>query len=313
MAVLIIAQHDNAHLKDGTSKLVTAAKAIGGDIDILVAGEGVRRVAEAAAHLAGVRTVLLADGAGLRHQIAEALEALVVPLASHYDVILFAADTTGKNAAPRVAAKLDVMQISEIISVQAPDTFTRPIYAGSAFVTVKSMDAKRVVTVRIASFAPSPVGGSALIREIGAGATAPNTTFVSENLRQSDRPELVAAKRVVAGGRGLGSSANFSLIEKLADRIGAAVGASRAAVDAGYAPNDCQVGQTGKVVAPELYFAIGISGAIQHLAGMTGAKVIVALNSDAEAPIFEVADYGLVGDLFEWVPEIIAELDSAGV
>ncbi|MET0545324.1 MAG: electron transfer flavoprotein subunit alpha/FixB family protein [Caulobacterales bacterium] len=313
MAVLIVAEHDNAHLKDGTSKVLTAALAIGGDVDVLVAGEGARGVAEEAAKLGGVRKVLLADGAGLKHQIAEALEALIVPLAANYDAILFAADTTGKNAAPRIAAKLDVMQISEIISVEAPDTFTRPIYAGNALMTVKSTDAKRVITVRLASFQASPAGGSASIEEIGGSAAAPKTTFVSQNLSKSDRPELAGAKRIVSGGRALGSSENFAIIEKLADRIGAAVGASRAAVDAGYAPNDYQVGQTGKVVAPELYVAIGISGAIQHLAGMKDSKVIVAINKDEEAPIFQVADYGLVGDLFKVVPELMTALDSAGV
>jgi len=313
MAILLIAEHDNAHLKDGTAKVLTAAKAIGGDIDILVAGEGVAAVAEAASKLGGVRKVLVADGAGLKNHIAEALEALIVPLAASYDTIIFAADTTGKNAAPRIAAKLDVMQISEIVSVEAPDTFTRPIYAGNALMTVKSTDAKRVVTVRLASFQASLEGGSAPVEVVDGSAAAPKTTFVGQELSKSDRPELVGAKRIVSGGRAMGSSENFVIIEKLADRIGAAVGASRAAVDAGYAPNDYQVGQTGKIVAPELYVAIGISGAIQHLAGMKDSKVIVAINKDEEAPIFQVADYGLVGDLFKVVPELIGALDAAGV
>ena len=236
-----------------------------------------------------------------------------MPLAANYDTIIFAADTTGKNAAPRIAAKLDVMQISEIVSVEAADTFTRPIYAGNALMTVKSTDAKRVITVRLASFQASPAGGSAPIEAIGGSAAAPKTSFVGQELSKSDRPELVGAKRIVSGGRALGSSENFVIIEKLADRIGAAVGASRAAVDAGYAPNDYQVGQTGKIVAPELYVAVGISGAIQHLAGMKDSKVIVAINKDEEAPIFQVADYGLVGDLFKVVPELVAALDAAGV
>jgi electron transfer flavoprotein alpha subunit len=313
MAILLVAEHDNASLKDGTAKVLTAAKAIGGDIDVLVAGEGVGAVAEAAAKLGGVRKVLVADGAGLKNHIAEALEALIVPLAANYDTIIFAADTTGKNAAPRIAAKLDVMQISEIVSVEAPDTFTRPIYAGNALMTVKSTDAKRVITVRLASFQASPADGSAPVEAIGGSAAAPKTSFVGQELSKSDRPELVGAKRIVSGGRALGSSENFVIIEKLADRIGAAVGASRAAVDAGYAPNDYQVGQTGKIVAPELYVAVGISGAIQHLAGMKDSKVIVAINKDEEAPIFQVADYGLVGDLFKVVPELVAALDAAGV
>ena len=313
MAILLVAEHDNASLKDGTAKVLTAAKAIGGDIDVLVAGEGVGAVAEAAAKLGGVRKVLVADGAGLKNHIAEALEALIVPLAANYDTIIFAADTTGKNAAPRIAAKLDVMQISEIVSVEAADTFTRPIYAGNALMTVKSTDAKRVITVRLASFQASPADGSAPVEAIGGSAAAPKTSFVGQELSKSDRPELVGAKRIVSGGRALGSSENFVIIEKLADRIGAAVGASRAAVDAGYAPNDYQVGQTGKIVAPELYVAVGISGAIQHLAGMKDSKVIVAINKDEEAPIFQVADYGLVGDLFKVVPELVAALDAAGV
>ena len=313
MAILLVAEHDNASLKDGTAKVLTAAKAIGGDIDVLVAGEGVGAVAEAAAKLGGVRKVLVADGAGLKNHIAEALEALIVPLAANYDTIIFAADTTGKNAAPRIAAKLDVMQISEIVSVEAPDTFTRPIYAGNALMTVKSTDAKRVITVRLASFQASPADGSAPVEAIGGSAAAPKTSFVGQELSKSDRPELVGAKRIVSGGRALGSSENFVIIEKLADRIGAAVGASRAAVDAGYAQNDYQVGQTGKIVAPELYVAVGISGAIQHLAGMKDSKVIVAINKDEEAPIFQVADYGLVGDLFKVVPELVAALDAAGV
>jgi electron transfer flavoprotein alpha subunit len=309
MAVLVIAAHDNASLKEATSKVVAAAQKIGGDIDVLVAGEGAGAAAAAAAKIAGVRKVLHAEGAGLGKQLAEALEAAVTPLAGGYDAILFAADTTGKNVAPRVAAKLDVMQISGAIDVLGPKTFVRPIYAGNALMTVESSDAKIVATIQPTAFKAAGEGGGAAVESVSPAAGDGKSAFVGEEIAKSDRPELAAAKRVVSGGRALGSDAQFkAVIEPLADQLGAAVGASRAAVDAGYAPNDYQVGQTGKVVAPELYVAIGISGAIQHLAGMKDSKVIVAINKDEEAPIFQVADYGLVGDLFTLVPEFQAEL-----
>jgi electron transfer flavoprotein alpha subunit len=313
MAVLVIAAHDNASLKESTAKVVTAAAAIGGDIDVLVAGENAGAAAAAAAKIAGVRKVLHADGASLSKQGAEALEATIVPLAGGYDAILFVADTTGKNAAPRVAAKLDVMQISGVIEVVSASTFVRPIYAGNALMTVESTDARKVVTVQPTAFKPAAEGGSASVETVAAAAGPFKSAFVGEDLAKSDRPELTAAKRIVSGGRALGSNDQFrKMIEPLADKIGAAVGASRAAVDAGYAPNDYQVGQTGKVVAPELYIAIGISGAIQHLAGMKDSKVIVAINKEEDAPIFQVADYGLVGDLFAVLPELEAELSKIG-
>ncbi len=309
MAVLVVAEHDNTTLSDVTAKIVTAASKIGGDIDVLVAGEGAASVAAAAAQIAGVRKVLHADGPALKKQVAEAMEALIVPLMSGYDALFVAATTTGKNLAPRIAAKLDVMQISEIISIIDPSTFMRPIYAGNAILTVRSNDAKKVVTVRGTAFQPAASGGLAAIEMLPAPAGPFKSEFLGEEMVKSDRPELTAAKRVVSGGRALGSSEKFQeVIIPLADKLGAAVGASRAAVDAGYAPNDYQVGQTGKIVAPELYVAVGISGAIQHLAGMKDSKVIVAINKDEEAPIFQVADYGLVGDLFSVVPELTKAL-----
>ncbi len=310
MAVLVIADHDGATVRDTTHKTVTAAAKIGGDIDILVVGEGAKGAADAAAKIKGVRKVLLAESAGLGKVLAEAVEATVLPLADGYDAILAPATTDGKNFAPRIAAKLDVAPISDIIEVVSPDTFVRPIYAGNALETVQSSDAKKVITVRPTGFEAAEEGGSAPVESV-TGGDAPKTTFVSEEMVKSDRPELGAAKIVVSGGRALGSSEEFhAVMDPLADKLGAAVGASRAAVDAGYAPNDYQVGQTGKVVAPELYIAIGISGAIQHLAGMKDSKVIVAINKDEEAPIFQVADYGLVADLFTAVPELEAELDK---
>ncbi|WP_375210577.1 electron transfer flavoprotein subunit alpha/FixB family protein [Hyphomonas jannaschiana] len=309
MAVLVIAEHDNAALSDATNKVVTAAAKFGGDVDVLVAGEGAGDVAAAAAKVSGVRKVLHADGASVAKQLAEPMEALIVPLMAGYDAVLFAATTAGKNMAPRVAAKLDVMQISEITAVIDADTFERPIYAGNAIQTVKSADAKKVVTVRGTAFEAAGEDGSASVETVDAPAGPFKSEFVSEEMVKSDRPELAGAKRVVSGGRALGSAEKFQeLMFPLADKLGAAVGASRAAVDAGYAPNDYQVGQTGKIVAPELYIAIGISGAIQHLAGMKDSKVIVAINKDEEAPIFQVADYGLVADLFVAVPELTGAL-----
>ncbi|HRX75227.1 MAG: electron transfer flavoprotein subunit alpha/FixB family protein [Hyphomonas sp.] len=305
MAVLVIAEHDNAALSDATNKVVTAAAKFGGDVDILVAGEGAGAVAAAAAKVSGVRKVLHADGAPLKKQLAEAMEALVVPMMANYDAVFIAATTTGKNIAPRIAAKLDVMQLSEITGVVDASTFERPIYAGNAILTVKSSDAKKVLTVRGTSFEAAGNDGSAAVETVAAPAGPFKSEFVSEEMVKSDRPELAGAKRVVSGGRALGSAEKFQeIMFPLADKLGAAVGASRAAVDAGYAPNDYQVGQTGKIVAPELYVAVGISGAIQHLAGMKDSKVIVAINKDEEAPIFQVADYGLVADLFVAVPEL---------
>ncbi|MEG1453417.1 electron transfer flavoprotein subunit alpha/FixB family protein [Brevundimonas sp.] len=308
MAVLVIADHDGAHLRDTTHKTVTAAKAISGDVDILVLGQGASAVADAAAKIDGVRKVLLAEGAGVAQGLAEAVEATVVPLAAGYDAILVPANTDGKNYAPRIAAKLDVAPISDIVEVVSADTFVRPIYAGNALETIQSVDAKKVITVRPTAFAAASEGGSASVETVTA-AEAPKTTFISAEMVKSDRPELGAAKIIVSGGRALGSAEEFAaVIEPLADKLGAAVGASRAAVDAGYAPNDYQVGQTGKVVAPQLYIAIGISGAIQHLAGMKDSKVIVAINKDADAPIFQIADFGLVADYKTAVPELMAAL-----
>ena len=305
MAVLVLADHDNANLSDATAKTVTAAAKFGGDIDVLVAGEGAGDVAAQAAKLAGVRKVLHADGAPYKAQLAEAMEALIVPLMAGYDAFFAPATTMGKNVTPRIAAKLDVMQLSDIIGVEDTDTFVRPIYAGNAIMTVKSSDAKKVVTVRGTAFDAAGDGGSAAVESVDAPAGPFKSAFVSEEVVKSDRPELTAAKRIVSGGRALGSEEEFQrVITPLADKLGAAIGASRAAVDAGYAPNDYQVGQTGKIVAPELYIAIGISGAIQHLAGMKDSKIIVAINKDEEAPIFQVADYGLVADLFNAVPEL---------
>ena len=314
MAVLVIAEHDNSSVKDATHKVVTAAKAMGGDVDVLVAGSNAGAAAAEAAKIEGVRKVLHADGATLAKQMAEPLEALIVPLMSGYDAVLFPASTTGKNAAPRVAAKLDVNQLSGVIGVDGADTFVRPIYAGNAIVTVQDGQAKKVLTVQPTAFKAAGSGGSASVETVAAPSGPFKSAFVSEEMAKSDRPELTAAKRVVSGGRALGSSEEFhKVLDPLADKLGAAVGASRAAVDAGYAPNDYQVGQTGKVVAPELYVAVGISGAIQHLAGMKDSKVIVAINKDEEAPIFQIADYGLVADYKTAVPELMDELTKAGV
>ena len=313
MAVLVIADHDNTTLKDNTEKTVTAAAKLSGDIDILVAGKGCKAVADAAARIAGVRKVLLAESDELGEGLAESMEALVVPLMAGYDAVLTPATGQGKNFSPRIAAKLDVAQISEITDVVDANTFVRPIYAGNALETVTSSDAKKVITVRPTVFKPAAGGGSAKVETIAAPAKPARTHFVDQKLVKSERPELSGAKIVVSGGRAMGSAEEFQkVIEPLADKLGAAVGASRAAVDAGYAPNDYQVGQTGKVVAPELYIAIGISGAIQHLAGMKDSKVIVAINKDADAPIFQVADYGLVADYKSAVPDLMAALTAAG-
>jgi electron transfer flavoprotein alpha subunit len=309
MTTLLIAEHDNAHLKDATAKAMTAAKALGGDVHILVAGKGAQAVADAAAKLDGAAKVLLADGDAYEHQLAEPLAALVVSLAKDYDAIVSPATTTGKNFMPRVAALLDVMQVSDIVKVEAPDTYVRPIYAGNALQTVKSTDAKKVITVRTSTFQATGEGGSAPVETVAAVTDPGVSAFVGEELSKSDRPELTSAKIIISGGRAMQNRENFTkYIEPVADKLGAAMGASRAAVDAGYAPNDWQVGQTGKVVAPELYIAVGISGAIQHLAGMKDSKVIVAINKDEEAPIFQVADYGLVADLYQALPELDAEL-----
>ncbi|HYB05772.1 MAG TPA: electron transfer flavoprotein subunit alpha/FixB family protein [Methyloceanibacter sp.] len=313
MSILLLAEHDNKSLAPATAKALAAAEKFGGQVDILVAGEGARGVAEAAAKLAGVHKVLLADAPQLSKRLAEEVANLIVPLMQAYDVLLAPATTMGKNVAPRVAALLDVAQVSDLVEVKAPNTFVRPVYAGNALETVKTSDKKIVATIRTTAFASVGEGGSAAIETVTAPAPLGLTAFEGSELTVSERPELTAARIVVSGGRGMQSGENFkTLIEPLADRLGAAVGASRAAVDAGYMPNDHQVGQTGKVVAPELYIAVGISGAIQHLAGMKDSKVIVAINKDAEAPIFQVADYGLVGDLFTVLPELDAELKKAG-
>ncbi|WP_430250929.1 electron transfer flavoprotein subunit alpha/FixB family protein [Neorhizobium sp. DAR64860/K0K1] len=305
MAILLLAEHDNASLNDQTAKALTAASQIGGDVHVLVAGSGAQAAADAAAKLSGVSKVLLADDASLANSLAEPLAALIVSLAGSYDVIMSSATASAKNVMPRVAALLDVAQVSEIIEVISPDTFRRPIYAGNAIQTVQATDAKKVITVRTASFAAADEGGSASVETVAAAANPEVSSFVSDALASSDRPELASAKIIISGGRALGSSEKFQeVILPVADKLGAAVGASRAAVDAGYAPNDWQVGQTGKVVAPQLYIAVGISGAIQHLAGMKDSKVIVAINKDEEAPIFQVADFGLVGDLFEILPQL---------
>lgn len=313
MAILLVAEHSNSTLGGATAKALTAAKAIGGDVHVLVAGQDCKAAAEAAAKLDGVAKVLVADAPQFGHGLAEELAALIVSLAPNYDVVIAPATASGKNVLPRVAALLDVMQISDIIKVIAPDTFERPIYAGNALQTVQSGEAKKIITVRTASFAAAGEGGSAPIEPVSAPAPAGLSSFVGAELTKSDRPELTAAKIVISGGRGMGNGENFkTYIEPVAERLGAAMGASRAAVDAGFVPNDLQVGQTGKVVAPELYVAVGISGAIQHLAGMKDSKIIVAINKDAEAPIFQVADYGLVADLFQALPELDAELAKAG-
>ena len=305
MAILVIAEHNNATLAAATLNVVTAAQKIGGDIHVLVAGSNASAAAEAAAKVAGVAKVLLADDAALAHQLPENVAPLIAELGKGYSHVLAPATTNGKNFLPRVAALLDVDQISEIISVESEDTFKRPIYAGNAIATVQSSAPVKVITVRTTGFdAASAEGGSAAVETIGGAADAGKSSFVGEELAKSDRPELTAAKIVVSGGRGMGNGDNFKILYSLADKLGAAVGASRAAVDAGFVPNDMQVGQTGKIVAPQLYIAAGISGAIQHLAGMKDSKVIVAINKDEEAPIFQVADYGLVADLFEAVPEL---------
>jgi electron transfer flavoprotein alpha subunit len=311
MATLLIAEHDNKTLKDATNKALTAAKAIGGDVHALVAGKDCKAVADAAAKLDGVKKVLLADAPAYEHRLAEPTAALIVSLAGAYDALVAPATTNGKNIMPRVAALLDVMQISEVIKVLGADTFERLIYAGNAIQTVKSGDAKKVITVRTSTFQATGESGSAPVENATAAADPGLSSFVGEQLSKSDRPELTSAKIIISGGRAMQSRENFTkYIEPVADKLGAAVGASRAAVDAGYAPNDWQVGQTGKVVAPELYIAVGISGAIQHLAGMKDSKVIVAINKDEEAPIFQVADYGLVADLYQALPELAAELDK---
>ena len=309
MTALVLVEHDGSAVKDATLAAVTAAAKLG-EVHLLVAGKGVGGVADAAAKIAGVGKVHVADGAHLEHQLAEDVAPLVAALMAGHDAFLAPATTTGKNIAPRVAALLDVMQITDILSVEGEDTFTRPIYAGNAIATVKSKDGKKVITVRGTAFAKAAAsGGSGAIEAVDAGGASGSSNFVSAELSKSERPELTSAKVIVSGGRAFGSSDQFhALLDPLADKLGAAVGASRAAVDAGYAPNDYQVGQTGKIVAPEVYVAIGISGAIQHLAGMKDSKVIVAINKDEEAPIFQVADIGLVGDLFKIVPELTEKL-----
>jgi electron transfer flavoprotein alpha subunit len=313
MTTLLLAEHDNKSLKDATNKALTAIKAIGGDVHVLVAGHNCRSAAEAATKLDGVAKVLLADAPAYEHMLAEPTAALIVSLAGPYDTIAAPATTSGKNIMPRVAALLDVMQISEISKVVAPDTFERPIYAGNAVQTVRSHDPKRVITIRTAAFQAAGEGGNTPIEAVAAAADPGISGFVGEELSRSERPELTSAKIIISGGRAMQNRDNFTkYIEPVADKLGAAVGASRAAVDAGYAPNDWQVGQTGKVVAPDLYIAVGISGAIQHLAGMKDSKVIVAINKDEEAPIFQVADYGLVADLYQALPELAQELEKRG-
>ena len=313
MATLLIAEHANNVLNALTAKALSAATAIGGDVHVLVVGNGCAAVAASAAKLTGVSKVIVADAPQFANQLAEEIAALVVPMMASYDVVIAAATASAKNVMPRIAAKLDVMQISEITAVKSADTFERPIYAGNAIQTVQSTDAKKVITVRAASFAAQAEGGSAVIESIASPGIVGLSTFEKSEIARSDRPELASAKIVISGGRGMQSGENFKkYIEPVADRLGAAMGASRAAVDAGFVPNDYQVGQTGKVVAPDLYVAVGISGAIQHLAGMKDSKIIVAINKDAEAPIFQVADYGLVGDLFQVLPELEAELQKVG-
>jgi electron transfer flavoprotein alpha subunit len=314
MAVLVVADHDNSALVPITLNTVTAAAALSDDIHVLVAGDNAAAAAEAASKISGVGKVLHAESPAYAHQLAETIAPLVVGLAANYSHVLLPSNTTGKNIAPRVAALLDVAQISDIVEVVSEDTFVRPIYAGNAMATVQSSDGIRVITVRGTAFAAAGAdGGSGAVETVDAADDPGLSSFVGQELTKSERPELTAARVIISGGRGMQSGENFELIEKVADRLGAAVGASRAAVDAGYKPNDYQVGQTGKVVAPELYIAVGISGAIQHLAGMKDSKVIVAINKDEEAPIFSVADYGIVGDLFKLVPELDEELEKQGV
>jgi electron transfer flavoprotein alpha subunit len=313
MTTLLIAEHDNKVLKDATNKALTAARALGGDVHVLIAGTGCRPVADAAGKLEGVAKVLIAEAPAYEHALAEPMAALIVSLASDYDAIVAPATANGKNFMPRVAALLDVMQVSDVLKVVAPDTFERPTYAGNAIQTVRATDKKKVITVRTAAFQATGEGGSATVEAASAAADPALSRFVGEELSKTERPELTSAKIIISGGRAMQSRDNFTkYIEPVADKLGAAMGASRAAVDAGYAPNDWQVGQTGKVVAPELYIAVGISGAIQHLAGMKDSKVIVAINKDEEAPIFQVADYGLVGDLFQVLPELAEELGKQG-
>jgi electron transfer flavoprotein alpha subunit len=312
MTSLVIAEHDNAILKDATHKTVTAAAAISTPVHVLVAGENCAAVADAAAKIAGVEKVLLADAPAYARQLAEPMEGLILSLAEKYDAILAPATTTGKNILPRVAAKLDVPQVSEILKVISPDTFERPIFAGNAIETLQAPAGKKIVTVRTTAFKAATEDGSAAIEKIAAAPDPGISKFAGEALSKSERPELTSAKIVISGGRGLGSAENFKLLDSIADKLHAAVGASRAAVDAGFVPNDYQVGQTGKAVAPDLYIAVGISGAIQHLAGMKDSRRIVAINKDEEAPIFQVADYGLVGDLFKILPELDEELTKRG-
>jgi electron transfer flavoprotein alpha subunit len=313
MATLLVAEHEDKTLNGATAKALTAARAFGAEVHVLVAGFACRSAAEEVAKLEGVAKVLVADDARYANRLAEPMAVLIVALAQNYDAIAAPATTTGKNFMPRAAALLDVMQVSEIIKVVSPDTFERPIYAGNAIETVLATDKKKLITVRAASFPATGTGAKAPIEPVPAAADPGISSFVSAELSKSDRPELTAARVIISGGRALASKENFAkYIEPVADKLGAAIGASRAAVDAGYAPNDWQVGQTGKVVAPELYLAVGISGAIQHLAGMKDSKVIVAINKDEEAPIFQVADYGLVGDLFQVLPELEKELGKAG-
>ena len=310
MAILLLADHDNKTLSDQTAKSLTAALQIGSDVHVLVAGKGCKAVAEQASRLAGVKKVLLADAAQYEHAMAEAVAALMLALSANHDTLVAAATSNGKNIMPRVAALLDVMQVSDVIVVHGADTFDRPIYAGNAIQTVQATDAKKVITVRTAGFQATGEGGSAPIEAVAAAADAGLSKFLEAALQKTDRPELTSARIIISGGRALGSRERFmEVVLPVADKLGAAVGASRAAVDAGYAPNDWQVGQTGKVVAPDLYIACGISGAIQHLAGMKDSKVIVAINKDEEAPIFQVADYGLVADLFEALPQLQKALD----
>ncbi len=308
MAILVLAEHDNAELKPATLNTVTAAVEIGGDIDVLVAGSNCAAVGEAASKISGIKRVLVADDPALEQQLAENVAPLIVSLASNYSHVLAPADTFGKNILPRAAALLDVQQVSDIQAVESADTFQRPIYAGNAIATVQSSDALKLITVRGTAFKAAELGGSAPVESVSANGDAGLSDFVGRELSKSERPELTAARVIVSGGRGMQSGDNFPMLEALADKLGAAVGASRAAVDAGFVPNDYQVGQTGKIVAPELYIAVGISGAIQHLAGMKDSKVIVAINKDEEAPIFQIADYGIVGDLFKVIPELTEEL-----
>ncbi len=312
MSALVLAEHDGHKLKPATLGAVAAALRLGGPVDLLVAGHEARAVAEAAAAVAGVENVLLADDPLYAHPLAETVAPLLTGLAQNYDAILAAATTFGKNALPRVAAALDAQQISEITAVVSPDTFVRPIYAGNALATVRSKDARKIITVRATAFEPAAAtGGTATIKPVAAAPAAADAAFVGQELAASERPELTAARVVISGGRGMQNGENFKLIEPIAEKLGAAIGASRAAVDAGFVSNDLQVGQTGKIVAPDLYIAVGISGAIQHLAGMGGSKVIVAINKDEDAPIFEVADYGLVADLFQALPELDKALQGS--